>query len=102
MSFETKDDFLANSSALLELSVLGNGTVLLVSDPPLPDIVVLIEYSEIDQRIVLHAGDGRSSPLAWPLSASLMEGLRRQQEALVYANYPDTGPIGYRVPLAPY
>lgn len=96
------DDFLANSSARLEISVLQNGTVLLFSDRPLPDIVVLIEYSEIDQRIVLHAADGRSTPLPWPLSAPFLQALRRQEEALVYSIYPDSEPLGYRVPLVPY
>lgn len=102
VSFEMTDDFLANSSARLEISVLQNGTVLLFSDRPLPDIVVLIEYSEIDQRIVLHAADGRSTPLPWPLSAPFLQALRRQEEALVYSIYPDSEPLGYRVPLVPY
>lgn len=85
----------------IELTVLDNGVVILASDPPLPDMVRRVEYYR-DQRMFMLVYDDQELDddlMNYQISIDSAMSVERTPNILIYANYPDTGPIGYKVPL---
>jgi hypothetical protein len=73
----------------IELGVLSDGNVMLVSDRPLPDIVRRVEYYKEHESELMH----------YEVPADLTLPVERTPNILIYSLFPDHEPIGYKVPL---
>ena len=85
----------------IELTVLGNGVVMLVSDKPMPDMVRRIEYYR-DQRLFMMVYDDSSMEddlLHYEVPIDLASAVERTPNVVVYNMFPDHPPVGYKVPL---
>ncbi len=85
----------------IELGVMNDGCVMMVSDRPLPHILKRIEFYR-DQRLMMlvyHNKDKTSELMEYEISMDLTNHIEQTPNILVYSLYPDHDPIGYKVPL---
>ncbi len=85
----------------IELGLLHDGNVMLVSDTPLPDMVCRIEYYR-EQRIfmVVYNGDDRDEDMMhYEVPAHMASPVERTPNIMIYSLFPNHEPIGYKVPL---
>ena len=85
----------------IELGVLSDGNVMMVSDRPLPDIVRRVEYYREQRLFMLVFEDpAREDEL---MHYEIPEEISRPVEAtpniIIYSLFPEREPIGYKVPL---
>jgi hypothetical protein len=85
----------------IELGVLKDGGVMLVSDRPLPHIVKRVEFYR-DQRLVMlvYSNTEQDSDLMhYEVPEKMVYPVEKSPDVIVYALFPDHPPIGYKVPL---
>lgn len=85
----------------IELGVLHDGGVMLVSDKPLPDIVCRVEYYR-DQRLfmlVYHDARIEEDLMHYEVPEQIAHSVERTPNILIYSLFPNHEPIGYKVPL---
>ncbi len=85
----------------IELSVLSNGVVMLVSDRPMPDMVRRVEYYR-DQRLFMLVYDNAAVEdmmMHYEVPIDFAGPVERTPNVIIYSLYPDHDPIGYKVPL---
>lgn len=85
----------------VEMTVLNNGVVMLVADRPMPDMVRRVEYYR-DQKVFMLVYDDEeidSEMMHYEVPIDYAMAVEKTPNILIYANYPDTGPIGYKAPL---
>lgn len=88
----------------IELGVLHDGGVMLVSDSPLPDMVCRVEYYR-EQRlfmVVYHSDEEngtRDDMMHYELPADMTGRVEKSPNIMIYSLFPDHEPIGYKVPL---
>jgi WD40 repeat protein len=92
-------DLLSGWRGAVELAILRDGGVMLVSDQAFNDIIRLAEYNDFDQLLSLYAFDGSMARMAIPIPANFLDSIRRQNRLIIYTLFPDHPPIGYAVPL---
>jgi hypothetical protein len=85
----------------IELGVLSDGNVMLVSDRPLPDIVRRVEYYKEQKlfMLVYNNKEHESELMHYEVPADLTLPVERTPNILIYSLFPDHEPIGYKVPL---
>lgn len=85
----------------IELGVLHDGGVMLVSDQPLRDIVCRVEYYR-DQRLfmLVYDNDNHESELMhYEVPAQMAKSVELTPNIIIYSLFPNHEPIGYKVPL---
>jgi hypothetical protein len=85
----------------IELGVLNDGGILLVSDQPLMDVVKRVEFYR-DQRLLMlvYDNDNEDSELMhYEVPGAMAYPVEKSPNVVIYSLYPDHEPIGYKVPL---
>jgi hypothetical protein len=85
----------------IELGILKDGGVMLVSDGPLADVVKRVEFYR-DQRLFMLVYDnaGEDSELMhYEVPVHMAYPVEKSPNVLIYSLYPNKKPIGYKVPL---
>ncbi|MGH1375172.1 MAG: hypothetical protein ACRBCK_02390 [Alphaproteobacteria bacterium] len=86
----------------IELGLLHDGGVMLVSDTPLPDIICRVEYYR-DQRLFMLVYNNEEEPSDELMHFEIPENMTQPVEStpniMIYSLFPDHEPIGYKVPL---
>ena len=85
----------------IELGILSDGNVMLVSDKPLPDIVRRVEYYREQRQFMLvyHKPDMPEYLMEYEVPEHLSQAVERTPNVLIYSLFPDHEPIGYKAPL---
>lgn len=85
----------------VELGILKDGGVVLVSDQPLPHVVRRIEYYR-DQKLfmlVYNNSEDEGELMQHELPDNMVDPIERSPNVIVYSLFKDHAPIGYKVPL---
>ncbi len=85
----------------IELAVLNDGGVMLVSDKPLPDVVCRVEYYR-DQRLFMLVYDDEHSDddlMHYEIPENMALPIENTANIIIYSLFPNHEPIGYKVPL---
>ncbi|MGN7437597.1 MAG: hypothetical protein ACTHOO_03055 [Alcanivorax sp.] len=83
----------------IELGLLYDGNVMLVSDTPLPDIVRRVEYYR-EQRLFMVVYDGSEEEMMhYEVPENMANPIENTPNIMIYSLFPDHEPIGYKVPL---
>ncbi|MCB1782852.1 MAG: hypothetical protein KDI13_02555 [Alphaproteobacteria bacterium] len=85
----------------IELGVLHDGSVMLVSDRPLPDILCRVEYYR-EQRLfmlVYHNTSHGEELMHYEIPKQIVPSVETSPSIMIYSLFPDHEPIGYKVPL---
>ena len=85
----------------IELGVLHDGSVMMVSDQPLPDMVCRVEYYR-DQRLFMLVYDDETNEedlMHYEIPDYLTAPVEKSPNIIVYSLFPNHEPIGYKVPL---
>jgi hypothetical protein len=84
----------------VELGILKDGGVILVSDEGFPDLVRRIEYYR-DQRLIMlvYKNDDEGQLMHYEVPQDMQAPIEKSPNVLVYSLFKDHAPIGYKVPL---
>jgi hypothetical protein len=85
----------------IELAILNDGGVAMVSDRGLPDIVKRVEFYR-DQRLVqlvYHNEELESELMHFEVPEIMVTPVEKSPDVIIYSLFPDHPPIGYKVPL---
>ncbi len=85
----------------IELGILHDGNVMLVSDTPLPDVVCRVEYYR-DQRLFMLVYDDEDNSdelMHYEIPEKMVEPVENTPNIMIYSLFPNHEPIGYKVPL---
>lgn len=85
----------------IELGILHDGSVMMVSDQPLRDFVCRIEYYK-DQRLFMLVYDGEDLDdelMHYEIPYDMKMHVEKSPNVILYSLYPNREPIGYKVPL---
>ena len=83
----------------IELGVLNDGGVMLVSDSPLPDIVCRVEYYKDQKLFMLVYNDNDQDLMHYEIPDRMSQSVERTPNIIIYSLFPNHEPIGYKVPL---
>jgi len=85
----------------IELAVLDDGNVMLVSDAPLPDIVKRVEYYREQKlfQLVFHNPEQEDQLMHYEISNDMSPSIEKTPNIMIYSLYPNHEPLGYKVPL---
>lgn len=85
----------------VELGVLHDGGVMLVSDRPLPDIVCRVEYYRQQRLFMLVYYDEaiEEDLMHYEVPQQMVDAVERTPNVIIYSLFPNHEPIGYKVPL---
>lgn len=86
----------------MELGILHDGSVMMVSDMPLPDLVQRIEYYREQRLFMLVYNDEENHPeelMHYEIPEDMSSPVENTPNILIYSLFPDHEPIGYKVPL---
>lgn len=85
----------------IELGILRDGGVMLVSDTPLPHIVKRVEFYR-EQRLfmIVFANDNEDTELMhYEVPENMTYPVEKSPNVVIFCVVPDHEPIGYKVPL---
>ena len=85
----------------IELGVLHDGGIMLVSDSPLPDMVCRVEYYR-DQRLFMLVYDDEElgdDLMHYEIPERMTNPIESSANILIYSLFPNHEPIGYKVPI---
>lgn len=85
----------------IELGLLHDGGVMMVSDQPLPDLVRRVEYYR-DQRlfmIVYNDEDHGEDMMHYEVPTDMTRQVESAPSIMIYSLFPGREPIGYKAPL---
>jgi len=85
----------------IELGLLKDGGVMMVSDKPLPYIVSRVEYYR-DQRLFLLVYNNEeedSELMHYEIPEHMAPPVEKAPNVIIYSLFPDHEPIGYKAPL---
>jgi len=86
----------------IELSVLKDGGVLLVSDRPMPDIVKRVEFYREERTMILKYRNNKENEdlmMHYEVPDHMIYPIEKSPDIIVYNMFPDNPPIGYKAPL---
>ncbi len=85
----------------IELGILNDGRVMLVSDGPLPHIVKRVEYYREQSllNLVYHSEEHDDELMHYEIPTKMAHPVEKSPNVIVYSLFPDHEPIGYKVPL---
>lgn len=85
----------------IELGILKDGGVMMVSDRPHPHIVKRVEFYR-DQRLMMLVYNNKTQDSAlmhYEVPMDMTNSVERSPDVVIYSLFPDHDPIGYKVPL---
>lgn len=85
----------------IELGILKDGGVLLISEAPLPHIVKRVEFYR-EQRLfmlVYKNAEEDGDLVQYEVPENMAYPVEKSPNVIIYALFPDHEPIGYKVPL---
>ncbi|MGH1456524.1 MAG: hypothetical protein ACRBDI_07070 [Alphaproteobacteria bacterium] len=85
----------------IELGILHDGSVMMVSDKPLPDMVCRVEYYR-DQRLFMLVYDDEAHAedlMHYEIPENLASPVENSPNIMIYSLFSNHEPIGYKVPL---
>lgn len=85
----------------IELGILHDGSVMMVSDRPLRDFVCRVEYYK-DQRLFMLVYDDHDlgdELMHYEIPSDMKSHVEKSPNVILYSLYPNREPIGYKVPL---
>lgn len=85
----------------IELGILHDGRVTLVSDRPLPDIVKRVEYYR-DQRLfqlVYKNSEFEDYLMDCEIPENLADPVEKSPNVIIFTLFPGLEPLGYKAPL---
>lgn len=85
----------------IELGILNDGGILLVSDRPLPHIVKRVEFYR-DQKLFMLVYDNpaeNAELMHYEIPDAMTKPVEKSPNVLIYSLFPNHEPIGYKVPL---
>ncbi|MGH1404118.1 MAG: hypothetical protein ACRBDL_07725 [Alphaproteobacteria bacterium] len=84
----------------VELGVLHDGGIMLVSDTPLPDMVCRVEYYR-EQRLFMLVYDEEDGEdlMQYEVPQRLVRPVENSPNIIIYSLFPEQEPLGYKVPL---
>lgn len=85
----------------IELGILNDGGVMLVSDRPLPHLVRRVEFYR-DQRLfmlVYNNNENDTELMHYEIPESMSNPVEKSPDVIIYSLFPNHEPIGYKVPL---
>jgi hypothetical protein len=84
----------------VELGILKDGGVILVSDEGFPELVRRIEYYR-DQRLIMliYKNDDEGQLMHYEVPQDMQVPIEKSPNVLIYSLFKDHAPIGYKVPL---
>lgn len=85
----------------IELGILNDGGVMLVSDHPLPDLVKRVEFYR-DQAMMMLVYDNEEHEgelMPYEVPQAMASPVEKSPNVIIYSLFPDHPPIGYKVPL---
>ena len=85
----------------IELGVLSDGGVMLVSDKPLPDIISRVEYYRDQKLFMLIYEDTEieEALMHYEVPDQMVDSVTRAPNIIIYSLFTNHEPIGYKVPL---
>lgn len=84
----------------IELGVLHDGSVMMVSDQPLPDMVCRVEYYSDQKLFMLVYDDNKEEDLMhYEIPDHLTAPIEKSPNITVYSLFPNREPLGYKVPI---
>ena len=84
----------------IELNVLHDGGVVLVSDSPLPDVIKRVEYYR-DQRLfmLIYKNNSDDQLMDYEIPEDMTPPIEKSPNVIIYTMFKDHDPVGYKVPL---
>tara|TARA_R110002072_G_scaffold71309_3_gene171135 strand:+ start:1065 stop:1352 length:288 start_codon:yes stop_codon:yes gene_type:complete len=86
----------------IELGILHDGGVMMVSDTPLPDMVCRVEYYR-DQRLFMLIYDDNvendDDLMHYEVPEHFSKSVENTPNIIIYSLFPNREPLGYKVPL---
>ena len=85
----------------IDLSTLKDGSVLLVNDGSVPDLLKRIEFYQ-DQKVILlvYVDQERDSDLMeFEIPDTMIETMSHSPDVMIYTTFENHDPVGYKVPL---
>lgn len=85
----------------IEIGVLKDGGIMLVSDQPLPHIVKRVEFYK-EQRLIMliyNNEEQGSELLHYEVPENMTYPVQKSPDVIIYALFKNHAPIGYKVPL---
>lgn len=86
----------------IELGLLNDGRVMLVSDEPLPHIISHVEYYR-DQRLfmLIYESEGEDNELLmhYEVPLNMSDKVEKSPNMIIYCIFPNKKALGYKVPL---
>ncbi|MCF8496353.1 MAG: hypothetical protein K9G62_06775 [Alphaproteobacteria bacterium] len=85
----------------IELSILKDGGVLLVSDQAFPEIIKRVEFYRDQRLLMLVYNDDTESDLLmhYEVPDEMRWPVEKSPDVLIYMMFANHAPIGYKVPL---
>lgn len=84
----------------VELEILKDGGVMLISDEGFPEIIRRIEYYR-EQRLfmLVYRNDDEGELMHYEIPEDMCLPIEKSPNIIVYSLFKDHPPIGYKVPL---
>ena len=86
---------------IIELGILNDGRVMMVSNKPLPHILKRAEFYR-DQRLIMliyNNDDEDGELMQYEVPDRMVYPIEKSPDVMIYSLFPDHEPIGYKVPL---
>lgn len=86
----------------IELGILTDGRVTLVSDAPLPDIVRRVEYyreQKLFQIIYDNSTEHEDLLMECEVPSHMTRPVEKSPNVIIFTLFPGLEPLGYKVPL---
>ncbi len=85
----------------VELGILHDGGIMLVSDTPLPDMVCRVEYYREQRLFMLVYDDDENAEdlMQYEVPQRLVRPVECSPNIIIYSLFPEQEPLGYKVPL---
>ncbi len=87
----------------IDLGILNNGSVMLVSNPALPHIVKRVEYYQAQRLMMIvydHSnGDQTDDLIDYEVPQRMSHRIEQSPDVMIYSLFKDHEPIGYKAPL---
>ncbi len=85
----------------VELGILSDGGVVMVSDNPFPDVVQRVEYYR-DQKLfmlVYNDENHEGQLMDYEIPENMASPIEKSPSVIIYTLFKEHDPIGYKVPL---
>ena len=85
----------------IDLAILREDAIMLVSDEPLPSVVRRVEYYR-DQKLMMLVYNNPAFPeelMQYEIPDHMTKKIEMCPNIIIFSVYPDHKPIGYKAPL---